>query len=194
MAGISSSFALPVAGWLFGLKILGLTLGWIRSLRQKMSAASRETAQNFLRLVAKTGFPSKAFWAASVLNVTVSFGAGAFAFVTGLSALSGLLLVWLLVTVLSLSRCQTTARFYWRRWTRLSIASVSPVPMRFWSAQVCDPVGSPVAGACTALALDNGFSSGRTVFCRVGSKSSRCISRGRLVRWIAVEKCLRKQE
>ena len=79
VAALSSSVALPVLGWAIGIKLLISIPEWKRSLAKSIKTRFKRASEKTVRLVARTGFPSRAFW--------ISLLAASLACILGASAL-----------------------------------------------------------------------------------------------------------
>ena len=94
VAALSASIAIPAAGWYLGIKLLIATPGWTRSLTRSIRRRFDATAESTLRVVAKTGFPSRAFWSSFVVALAAAIGGATGLFVYGQNAIG-----WTVVVV-----------------------------------------------------------------------------------------------
>lgn len=74
VAALSASIAIPAAGWYLGIKLVLATPGWTKTLTWSIRRRFQTTASSTLRVVARTGFPTRAFWASFAAALTASIG------------------------------------------------------------------------------------------------------------------------
>lgn len=94
VAALSASVAIPAGGWYLGIKLVIATPGWTRGLTRSIRRRFETTATSTLRVVAKTGFPTRAFWASFVAALTAAIGGAAALFACGQNGLG-----WTVVVV-----------------------------------------------------------------------------------------------
>jgi hypothetical protein len=89
VAAISSSVAIPGPGWLIGIKLLIAIPGWLSSLSKSVRERLAHAADRTLRVVARTGFPTRAFWLSLLAAVTLAASVTAWLYATHRDLLGG---------------------------------------------------------------------------------------------------------